>query len=254
MGAGEPGRGGVAAVPPLRLRRRRASRVRVPPSPGARDGAASVEVGPLRGRTRRRREAKGRALQSPPSLLPSLPSLSLLMANIPVEHKSGTPWWLWLLGLLLLLALIFFLINAFSDDDEEVAVIDPVEEADPIVAPPVTATALDLSNVYVTRVTGDRTFFVAPTEGSTDETLVILDQTASDAPGIEGQVDINPGQRVSLTGGRLEPLGDMSLPGMGLTDADATAIGPDDDVIRVDGTAVEILDAPMGVDEVEVGE
>ena len=173
------------------------------------------------------------------------------MANIPVEHKSGTPWWLWLLGLLLLLALIFFLINAFSDDDE-VAVVDPVE--DPIVAPPVVETALDLSDVYVTRVTGDRTFFVAPSEGSSDETLVILDQTASAAPGIEGQVDINPGQRVSLTGGRLEALGDMSLAGMGLSDADANAITPTDDVIRVDGTAVEILEAPMGVGDVEVDE
>lgn len=174
------------------------------------------------------------------------------MANIPVEHKSGTPWWLWLLGLLLLLALIFFLINAFSDD-EEVAVVDPVEETDPIVAPPVTETALDLSDVYVTRVTGDRTFFVAPSEGSTDETLVILDESPSDAAGIEGQVDVNEGQRLSLAAGRLEPLGDMSLAGMGLSDAEASAMGPDADVVRIAGAAVEVLDAPLGVDEVEVG-
>ena len=176
------------------------------------------------------------------------------MANIPVEHKSGTPWWLWLLGLLLLLALIFFLIEAF-DDEPDGDEITAVETVDPVVAPPVTATALDLSDVYVTRVTGDRTFYVAPSEAdSANETLVILDQEASPgAPGIEGQVDINPGQRVSLTGGRLEPLGDMDLAGLGLSDDEANMMTSTTDVVRVDGNAVEILDAPMGVDDVEVG-
>lgn len=178
------------------------------------------------------------------------------MANIPVEHKSGTPWWLWLLGLLLLLALIFFLISAFDDDDDDVAVVDPVETVDPVVAPPVTETALDLSDVYVTRVTGDRTFYVAPSESQTGtETLVILDQNMSpDAPGIEGQVDINPGQQVNLSAGRLEPLGDENLAGMGLSDSDANMMGPDTEVVRIDGGNVQVLDAPMGVDDVEVDE
>ena len=177
------------------------------------------------------------------------------MANIPVERTSGTPWWLWLLGLLLLLALIFFLIEAFDDepDGDEIAAVETV---DPVVTPPVTETALDMSNLYVTRVTGDRTFFVAPSEDMADmETLVILDQNMSpDAPGIEGQVDINDGQIVSLTGARMEPLGDMNLAGMGLSDADANAITPDTEVIRVDGGDVEIREAPMGVGDVEVGE
>ena len=178
------------------------------------------------------------------------------MANIPVEKKAGTPWWLWLLGLLLLLALIFFLIEAFDDepDGDEVAVADPVETVDPIVAPPVTETALDLSDVYVTRVTGDRAFFVAPSEGSTDETLVILDQNMSpDTPGIEGQVDVNEGQRLNLAGGRLEPLGDENLAGMGLSDSEAGMMTPDTEVIRIDGGNVEVLEAPMGVGDVEVG-
>ena len=190
------------------------------------------------------------------------------MANIPVERTSGTPWWLWLLGLLLLLALIFFLIEAFDDDDDEVVVddpiedvdpvedVDPIEGADPVVAAPVTETALDLSSVYVTRVTGDRTFFVAPSEAMADnETLVILDQSMSPgAEGIEGQVDINDGQTINLTGGRMEPLGDMSLAGMGLDDDEAGMMGPDTQVIRVDGGDVEVLDAPMGVGNVEVDE
>ena len=177
------------------------------------------------------------------------------MANIPVEKTStGVPPWLWILGLLLLALLAWFLISALGDDDE-VVVNDPVETVDPVVTAPVPVAALDLSNLYVTRVTGDRTFYVAPDENDTaSETLVILDETASpDAPGIEGQVDINPGQRVSLAGGRMEALGDMSLAGMGLSDADANAITPTTEVIRVAGTSVEVLDAPMGVDDVEVG-
>ena len=177
------------------------------------------------------------------------------MANIPVEKtKTGVPPWLWILGLLLLALLAWFLISALGDDDDVVVADDPVEVIDePVVAAPVAA--MDLSNLYVTRVTGDRTFFVAPSENDTaNETLVILDQEASPgAPGIEGQVDVNPGQRVSLASGRMEPLGDMSLAGMGLSDNDANMISPTTDVIRIDGAAVDILDAPMGVDDVEVG-
>ena len=182
------------------------------------------------------------------------------MANIPVEKtKTGVPPWLWILGLLLLALLAWFLISALSDDDEVAVVDDPVETVDPIVAAPAPAVpapaAMDLSNLYVTRVTGDRTFFVAPSENDTaNETLVVLDQTPSpDTPGIEGQVDVNPGQRVSLASGRMEPLGDEDLAAMGVTGDDASRITSTTDVIRIDGTAVEILDAPMGTDNVEVG-
>ncbi|WP_420454106.1 hypothetical protein [Rubrivirga sp.] len=176
------------------------------------------------------------------------------MANIPVERTGGTPWWLWLLGLLLLGLLLWFLVDALSDDESEVDdayVGDDVEVVDDV-AP--IAAGLDLSNLYVTRVTGDRTFFVAESDApGAAETLVVLDQEASpDAAGIEGQVDINPGQRVSLTGGDLGPLGDMDLANMGIPDADLNAMTPDADIIRVDGDDVEILEADM--DNVEVGQ
>ena len=180
------------------------------------------------------------------------------MANIPVEKTStGTPWWLWLLGALLLALLLWFLVSALGDDDDAVVATDPVETVEPmetVETPPVVATGLDLSNLYVTRVTGDRTFYVAPSETDTaNETLVILDQVASDDPGVEGQVDINQGQRVSLAGGRMEPLGDENLAGMGLSDADANAITPTTDVIRISGTNVDVLEAPMGEEAVEAG-
>ncbi|WP_412068111.1 hypothetical protein [Rubrivirga sp. IMCC43871] len=182
------------------------------------------------------------------------------MANIPVERSAGTPWWLWLLGALLLGALLWFLIGAFGDDDVDDAYVDDaemVEDVDPVVvAGDMDADvdmALDMSNLYVTRVTGDRTFFVAASDDpNAAETLVILDQEASAAPGIEGQVDINPGQRVSLTGADYGPLGDMDLLNMGIPDADLNAMTADTDVIRADGDEVEILEADM--ENVEVGE
>ena len=51
----------------------------------------------------------------------------------------------------------------------------------------------------------------------------------------------------------MEPLGDTNLAGMGLSDADASAVTSTTDVIRIDGGDVQVLDAPMGVDNVEVG-
>ena len=184
------------------------------------------------------------------------------MSTIPVE-RTGTPWWVWLLGALLLVALLWWLVSALGDDDDVAVVeqsdpVEVVEEPDPVdgvaALPAVEATALDMSNLYVTRVTGDRTFFVAPSAAMTDqETLVILDQNASpDVVGIEGQVDINPGQRVAISAGTMEPLGDADLNGMGLEAADVSRMTSTTDVIRVDGGQVEILEAPMGVDEVEV--
>ena len=178
------------------------------------------------------------------------------MANIPVERTStGTPWWLWLLGLLLLALLAWFLISALSDDDDDVAVVDDTEVVQDVAPAPVVAdTGLDLSDLYVTRVTGDRTFFVAASEADqSNETLVILNQEASpDTPGIEGQVDINPGQRVSLTGATMGTRGDDDLMNMGIPDADLNAMTADTQVIRVDGDDVNILEADM--ESVEVGE
>ena len=176
------------------------------------------------------------------------------MANIPVE-KTGTNWLPWLLGLLALALIGFFIFLAADDpDNDEDMIVDDTEVVAPVVADPVAVDALDLSNLYVTRVTGDRTFFVSPSEAMQDnETLVILDQEMSpDTPGIEGQVDINPGQMVSLTGGALGALGDMDLAGMGLSDDDMNMVTATTDVIRVDGDDVNVLSAPMGEDAVEV--
>lgn len=166
---------------------------------------------------------------------------------------------MWLLGLLALLFLVFLFSQCGDDDavvvDDTTVVEEPVVAGPVVEDPAVAATALNLSDLYVTRVTGDRTFFVAPSEADQSrETLVLLDESASPgAPGVEGQVDINPGQRVNLSGGTLSPLGDASLANMGIADADLNAMTPQTDIIRVPGTAVEVIEAPMGVGEVEVG-
>ena len=186
------------------------------------------------------------------------------MANIPVEKtSSGAAWLPWLLGLLALLALgwlVFALIDDPDvDDADEVAVVDDnmdddvdvIDDDDDVMVAGAGAFA-DLSNLYVTRVSGDRTFYVSPREGGSDEMLVILDQNMSpDAPGIEGQVDINPGQIVDLSDGDREMFGDDDVLELGLDDDDANALTADTEVIRIDGGDVEILDADMNNVEVQ---
>ena len=155
------------------------------------------------------------------------------MANIPVEKTStGTPWWLWLLGLILLALLLWFLIGLFTGD-EEVVEDDPVED---VVTEPI-ADALDLSSVYVTRVVGDNTFFVAPTPGGDDETLVYLEEETDPTNNVEGRYDVTEGQHLSITGS-IEPTpGDLSP--WGLTDAQAADVGEE----YVRATSLEVLDA-----------
>jgi hypothetical protein len=47
-------------------------------------------------------------------------------------------------------------------------------------------------------VVGDRTFWVGPSEDQ--QLFVVLDEEPSPTSPTEGQVDVNPGQRVSITG------------------------------------------------------
>ena len=121
------------------------------------------------------------------------------MANIPVERTdTGVPPWLWLVGLLLLGLLAWFLFETLGDDDE-VVVADDTE----VVATPV-ADAFDMSDVYVTRVVGDNTFFVASTPDGTDERLVYLEEEPTPGDATEGRYDVTEGQRLSITG-TMEP-------------------------------------------------
>ena len=148
------------------------------------------------------------------------------MARIPVEKKGGTPWWLWLLGLLLLVGLIWLVAGLLDNDPEgvEVVDVDPVEtyEEPSNVTPAATtgmitsiATILDaedktalagrqvqLSNLRVTEVIGDSTFYVTPENAPTDRRLfVALDEVIPAPPeSVEGRYDVTQGQVVTLHG------------------------------------------------------
>ncbi len=186
------------------------------------------------------------------------------MANIPVEKtESGAAWLPWLLGLLALAVIGFFIFQAMDDPDTvEVAETEVVEATPAVVATDVVddavetdVVAMDMSNLYVTRVTGDRTFYVSPSaDDASNETLVILDQNMSPgAPGIEGQVDINAGQIVNLSGGTMTTLDGMDF-SSGYEDGDRTMLEGMDamtSVITIDGGDVNIMEADMENVEVE---
>ena len=160
------------------------------------------------------------------------------MANIPVERTdTGVPPWLWLVGLLLLGLLAWFLFETLGDDDE-VAVVDDTE----VVATPV-ADAFDMSDVYVTRVVGDNTFFVAATPDGTDERLVYLEEEPTPGDATEGRYDVTEGQNISITGS-MEPT-PADLTPWGLTDEQAGMVG--DQYIRA--TSLTILGDAMADDD-----
>ena len=152
------------------------------------------------------------------------------MANIPVERTdSGVPPWLWLVGLLLLGLLAWFLYSLFADD-EEVAVVDDTE----VVA--TVPDAFDMTDVYVTRVVGDNTFFVASTPGGADERLVYLEEEPTPGDATEGRYDVTEGQHLSITGS-MEPT-PADLTAWGLTPEQAGTVG--DQYIRA--TSLTVLD------------
>lgn len=157
------------------------------------------------------------------------------MANIPVEPtRTGIPWWVWLLGLLGILLLVL-LLSQCGDDDVDTVVVDQTEA----VMPP--AATLDLSDVYVTRVVGDKTFFVAPTAGGTNETLVYLNEDATPGTPTEGRYDVTEGQHLSING-QMMPVGDTDLSAWGLTPDQTRMVG--DQYVRA--SSLTVLDRPDG--------
>lgn len=144
------------------------------------------------------------------------------MAQIPIEeHKSGSSWWLWLLGLILLAGVIWLLAGLFDEPEAEpVAVAPEVVEApayepEPMGAITSVSTILDASDpatlagrdvqldgMRVTEVIGDSTFYVTATDADTDRRLfVVLDeQMNTPPPSVEGRYDVTEGQMVSVMG------------------------------------------------------
>lgn len=152
-----------------------------------------------------------------------------MATRIPIQQKKAGGWWLWLLGLLLAGLVVWALIALFDDDETTAAAPAPDTTAAPTLTPPGTAapamtpptevgvpvTDLDaivaaadpaalvgrrveLTDVTVRSVVGDKTFWVGPSDGQ-QAFVFLLEETSSNSA-VEGQVDVNPGQQVSITG------------------------------------------------------
>lgn len=164
------------------------------------------------------------------------------MANIPVERSDGgLPWWAWLLGLLALLLIGSLLLSQCDNEEDDVVETD-VTVVDDDVSTAGDFTDLDLSDVYVTRVVGDNTFFVSPTRGGTDETLVYIEEEATPGTATEGRYDVTEGQHLSITGTMASTPADLTP--WGLTADQATTVG--DQYVRA--TSLTVLDAATGAD------
>lgn len=138
------------------------------------------------------------------------------MAEIPVEKKSGIPWWVWaLLGALLLIALIWWA----TDDDEDAAYVAPAttppavtQEATAPVAGPITDVSVllggidqtmvgrevRLSGVNVLEAVSDAGFWIG--ESSERRIYAVLDEVRTPQTATEGRVDLNQGSTIDLTG------------------------------------------------------
>jgi len=150
------------------------------------------------------------------------------MAEIPVERKGGIPWWVWLIGALLLIGLLFLLFGNNRNEPDRVAVAPtPVvaTETVPVVAPiaapvdnaaisgPITDLAtiidttdrsalvgrqVDLDNVRVLDVVGDRGFFVGADQSR--RAFVVLNEVPTPNTPVEGRYDVTRGQMINING------------------------------------------------------
>ncbi len=140
------------------------------------------------------------------------------MAEIPVEKKSSMSWLWWLLLLAGIIALLWW---ALADNDDEVETdlveTDVAEESydsdmDAMNTGEVTAITgvaglagladmigrdVELTGVAVNEVVSDEGFTVG--EGD-NETLVMFDEERTPNDDMEGNVDVNPGSNVTITG------------------------------------------------------
>lgn len=165
------------------------------------------------------------------------------MAEIPVEKKSGIPWWVWLLLALLLVGLLLWWLLDDGDEAEYAAVAPVTTEAplDPtmgatnetmmadgnaaMMAGGATAAGgaitdagtilnasdrsalvgrqVQLSDMRVVDVVGDRSFYVAPSADAPENQrlfVVLNEMPTPGTPGTEGRYDVTEGQVVSIDG------------------------------------------------------
>ena len=160
------------------------------------------------------------------------------MANIPVRRRGVLPWWAWLLIALVAIAALAWLFIALFGGREGGGVAgttgtttttpaagqppspspqaaSPVTkaQASPSPAGPITdltvilnepnklslaGRPIQLSNVRVQDVVGDKTFWVGPSD--TQRLFVFLEEDPGAGKKVDGKVYVNPWQTVALTG------------------------------------------------------
>lgn len=124
------------------------------------------------------------------------------MAEIPVERKSGSKSWLWILLALLVLALLAWWI---LDDDDEIATYDTTVAESTVLADEQPAQAgmltvgetVNLDQVEVTELAGDMAFYI---QMNGQRVPVFFDQVPTPGTATEGRYDINAGSVVNIDG------------------------------------------------------
>ena len=191
------------------------------------------------------------------------------MARIPVEEKSGSSWWKWLIPLLLIGGLAVWALDEATeppyddyDDVDDVAVVDDYEDeavatygdlvyespdadamardAEPIAFATLmnSSTSMQgelvaLSDIQAQSLVGDSTFFVYP-EGEMDRMLVVLagmGESELGARGTDGRFNVDPGESFRIVG-RIQTLSESDHTDFGLTEAQWDELDQDDWYLR----------------------
>lgn len=122
------------------------------------------------------------------------------MAEIPIEQKSGSKSWLWILLALLLVALLaWWLLSDDREEGVEPVVSEAVTEAPvlPAAGTLVIGEMVDMDGVEVTSLAGDMAFYV---DHQGQRVPVFFDEVRTPGSPTEGRLDINPGTMVNIDG------------------------------------------------------
>ncbi len=170
------------------------------------------------------------------------------MADIPVERKGGMGWLWWVLGLLALVLVIWIVVAAADDDDDVAEVVDTDVVA---VEPMATGAEASLSDImanpamyigqpFPTAEVGvsdnmtDRGFWIE--EGGQRLFAVLIDEP------LEVPIDINPGQRLRISGGTLRAPSYLSeMPGKSIDQDTRNIVDGLTAFLAVDESNIEIL-------------
>ena len=144
------------------------------------------------------------------------------MADIKIEKKGGSLWWLWALIALIVLALLawFLLFNHNDRNAQAVATapaaqqtdMTPVDRAGPVDAQPITDMAtitsgndaqlvgrnVQLGGAPVGEMAGDASFWITGADGKRE--YVVLNEAATPGTPVEGRVNVNQGDKVDIVG------------------------------------------------------